>query len=134
MARHIEFNPDKCVGCRACELICSLVKEGGFIPNLARIRVERSGVQKLEGFVCRQCDDPPCAKVCPVKAISKDKDGRVLIDESKCIGCGACVRACPYHDMFFDSEKKKAIKCDLCGGHPNCIPMCMHGAIKLVEK
>ena len=71
MARHIQHYPQKCVTCRACEIICSLVKEGGFVPNLARIRINRTGVQKLEGFVCRQCDDAPCAKACPVKAISK---------------------------------------------------------------
>lgn len=134
MARHIQHYPEKCVICRACELICSLVKEGGFVPNLARIRINRPGVQRLEGHVCRQCDDPPCAKVCPVHAISVGPDKRVLIDEKKCIGCRACITGCPYGDMFFDQKRKKAIKCDLCGGHPNCIPMCMHDAIRLVEK
>ena len=45
---------------------------------------------------CMQCDDPSCVTVCPTKATFQRKDGIVDIDQKFCIGCAACVLACPY--------------------------------------
>ena len=44
---------------------------------------------------CQHCDNPACLPVCPAKAIYKGPHGEVLVDQSKCIGCGACASACP---------------------------------------
>ena len=84
--------------------------------------------------LCNQCDNPACVPVCPVKATWKDDNGVVVIDKSKCIGCGACVKACPYGDRFLDPVKKKADKCDFCfrrieqGLQPACVETCVGGA------
>lgn len=71
---------------------------------------------------------------CPVKAIYRAEDGRVLIDEEKCIGCRTCLTACPFGAMFWDYDARKAIKCDLCGGDPYCVKYCPRAAVLYVPE
>ncbi len=51
---------------------------------------------------CNHCDNPSCVKVCPTAATYKDKDGLVLMNYDKCIGCRICVVACPYSARRFN--------------------------------
>lgn len=91
----------KCVGCHACTIACVaenklppgvvyrpvLEEELGTYPNVTRRFIPRP---------CMQCEDPPCTPVCPVNATNTNDDGIVVVDYNKCIGCRACLTACPY--------------------------------------
>ncbi len=91
----------KCVGCHACTVGCVaenklppgvvyrpvLEETWGIYPNVGRRFVPRP---------CMQCDNPPCTPVCPVNATFKNEEGVVEVDYDQCIGCRACLTACPY--------------------------------------
>jgi len=128
------ISPGKCIGCRTCELICSFKKNEEFNPRNAAVSVFAYEEAALSvPLMCMQCEEPSCMKVCPMSAIYKSEDGRVLIDGSKCIGCKMCVSACPVGNISYNTKQKKIVKCDLCGGEPKCVEFCPSGAITYVE-
>lgn len=129
-------NTEDCVGCNACEVAC---KQEHNLPAGPRwIRVYSDSPREIEGKLqlryivthCMHCSRPPCKDVCPVEAITKRKDGIVLIDEELCIGCKDCIEGCPLGVMQFDEEEEVARKCDLCvdrldrGLQPACVAAC----------
>jgi Fe-S-cluster-containing hydrogenase component 2 len=121
----------QCVGCRQCELACSIVHEGCFAPWLARVNVDRKEDIVLSSpVICRHCSDAPCAAACPVDAIIKSEaTGAYYVDNRLCIGCLQCIEACPYGAVFFNNSKGIALKCDMCGGDPACVRACPNGVI-----
>ena len=124
-----------CVGCTDCVLACKTendVPDGycrdwinqalrGQMPNLRlTITSER----------CNHCDRPPCVSCCPTGASHVHDFGKVvLVDHDKCIGCKACLAACPY-DARFIHPLGYADKCTFCihrvkeGKDPACVSVC----------
>jgi Fe-S-cluster-containing dehydrogenase component len=117
--------PNLCIGCRECELMCSLKHHGVFNPAMARIRVNRFAEEKCyEPAACMHCDAPECAQACPVEAMSPDeRTGAMVIDDEACTMCYQCAEACP-HGAINIAPGGEVLKCDLCGGEPVCVEFC----------
>lgn len=95
----------RCIGCNACTVACKqenttpdgvfwtkvVSEEIGTFPNVTRAYIP---------LLCNHCEEAPCERVCPTTATYHTEDGIVLVDENKCIGCGACITACPYKNRI----------------------------------
>jgi anaerobic carbon-monoxide dehydrogenase iron sulfur subunit len=122
---------DRCIACQSCERIC-------FFHHAQVHHVHASGIfvhvdldlRRIFTVTCRQCEVAMCMKVCPSGAISRDPQTHaVVVDVSRCIGCGMCVAACPFGSVQLGGVQRVATKCDLCGGHPRCVDVCMARAL-----
>jgi len=139
-AKHkLEFNPDLCRWCRACELVCSLHHEGEFRPAASRIRMLLDPFEaEMKASMCRQCRRPRCLLACPEDAIIVDeRTGARVILADRCTGCGTCADACPFDEegtiLRLDETADVYVKCDLCGGAPKCAEICPTDALTHVE-
>ena len=94
MNHFIFADPVKCIGCNTCMAACSLAHEQQGLLSRPRLEVMRHG-NGTAPVSCRHCEDMPCAKVCPVNAITATGHS-VHINESNCIGCKLCGLACPF--------------------------------------
>lgn len=130
----------RCIGCQACTMACAMenaLPEGQFRTSAATYAVTTSEGQTGLSMVprlCNHCEEPPCIPVCPVGASFKRKDGVVLVDADRCVGCAYCVQACPYEARFVNHDTGKADKCTFCshrveaGLLPACVETCVGGA------
>ena len=130
----------RCIGCQACTIACAMenaLPEGQFRTSAATYAVTATEGQTGLSMVprlCNHCEDPPCIPVCPVGATFKRKDGVVLVDADRCVGCAYCVQACPYEARFVNHDTGKADKCTFCshraeaGLLPACVETCVGGA------
>ena len=126
---------DICFNCQACVVACMQEND---LSDASWINIVTVGPRMVDGklvvdyipVTCTHCANPLCADACPVEAITKREDGVVLIDESLCNGCMACIPACPFAVIRFDDEKGVAAKCNLCiqriekGLKPACVQHC----------
>ena len=116
-----------CVGCHACEIACKQEHGLGVGPRFIKV-IERSPA--YIPIYCHHCARPPCKDSCPADAISRNEWSIVCVDAELCIGCKACVEACPFGAMQFDEETDVAMMCDLCyerlegGEEPACSTVC----------
>lgn len=130
----------RCIGCQSCTISCGIENAtpiGEFRTTVRQYEVtdEKQVVNNvLLPRLCNHCDNPPCVPVCPVQATYQRKDGIVVINNERCIGCAYCVQACPYDARFINEETKTADKCTFCthrleaGLLPACVESCVGGA------
>ena len=127
----LEVLPDKCSGCRLCEMVCSLAHEGECSTAKSRIKIfrdEEFGNNLIS--VCLQCADAYCVESCAYGALSRDdKTGVVLVDDELCNVCEIFITACPLGAISLNKEREIVFKCDLCGGDPECVKICSRGAL-----
>ncbi|HEV7798028.1 MAG TPA: 4Fe-4S dicluster domain-containing protein [Pyrinomonadaceae bacterium] len=130
----------RCIGCHACTTACKS-------ENLVPLSVTRTYVKHVDVGIfpqarrahqvtrCNQCAHAPCVTACPTTAMFKRDDGIVDFDKSICIGCKACMAACPYDAIFINPEDHSAEKCNFCahridvGLEPACVVVCPTQAI-----
>ena len=101
----------RCIGCYGCQLACKA--EHGTPPGVyyARVLKQEEGqyptVRQLSlPVLCNHCEDPPCVDACPTGASFKwEEDGIVDIDHDRCVGCRACMMACPYTNRYFNDQR-----------------------------
>ena len=117
---------DRCVGCHACTVACKAINDvpvGRFWNRVLRVgptpKVGGSGqYPDVEMYFlnvsCQHCADPECIKVCPTGASFKAEDGTVQVDHEACIGCEACLDACPYGVRYMNEDAGFVEKCTLC--------------------
>lgn len=135
----LSTNPAQCVGCRTCEIVCSLAHDGMCQPSLSRIHTEYDPTKTLAKLavmadVCRQCNMADCYLACEYDALILDPDtGARIIDPNKCLGCGECLAACPWDMIVENGDTGLCTKCDLCGGDPQCVKYCPANAITYIE-
>ena len=130
----------KCIGCHACTVACKTEHD---VP----VGVFRTWVQYVEKgefpntrrtfsvMRCNQCENAPCTKICPTAALFHRPGGIVDFDNTRCIGCKACMQACPYDAIYIDPGDGTAAKCNFCahridaGIRPACEIVCPTNAI-----
>lgn len=162
----IIVNVDECIGCHACFIACK--QENQVAPKIQWNRIQKlenikSNIINYFRVSCQHCEDPACLQVCPMKAVYKGKHGEVLVNQEACIGCKACLAACPYGVPKFNDAKLtsyfgeleplsvlpgspshnshpgKAEHCTLCshrldeGRPPACVEICPAKALTLVD-
>jgi anaerobic carbon-monoxide dehydrogenase iron sulfur subunit len=130
-AKMIEVEPDKCRGCRLCEMACSFHHEKEFSAAKSRIRILKDDHWAFDcPLLCMQCVEAPCIETCSMEAIRRNEvTGVVVVDPHNCTGCGDCITACPLHALSLDEEKSTVFKCELCAGDPECVKWCPNGAL-----
>ena len=131
--RFIVSDPDKCVGCHICGLVCSVTHEEGFNPLLSRIRSIRIEPAYNISISCCLCEDPTCVKSCPRAALSKNEEtGIIQVNEEKCNGCAWCIESCEFGAITLHPAKKTVVICNLCEGEPKCLQFCPKDALMFV--
>jgi TPP-dependent indolepyruvate ferredoxin oxidoreductase alpha subunit len=131
----VNCNPIKCNGCIICEYVCSFEKESTYNPVKSRIRAVHLDSISHMAMTCRTCEDAQCVSACPKGALRQSPDDRtIIVDESKCIGCGWSITACRYGAITLHPTTLKPIVCDTCGGQPVCVQWCPENALSLKGK
>ncbi len=143
--KSIFVNPDRCVACKTCEIVCAIKRSSlskklpeaiyETVSPVSRVRVEPAGKQGGFPVQCRHCEDAPCLDACPSAALYRDQEGLVLVRDERCIGCWMCVMVCPFGAPQPFRHFRKMIKCDLCSGldGPACVQNCPTGALILID-
>ncbi|HUF27722.1 MAG TPA: 4Fe-4S dicluster domain-containing protein [Gemmatimonadaceae bacterium] len=130
----------RCIGCHACTTACKSENDVPVGVTRTYVKYVDVGVfpQTRRAFQvtrCNQCDDAPCTTACPTSAMFRRPDGIVDFDKEICIGCKACIAACPYDAIFINPEDHSAEKCNFCahridmGLEPACVVVCPTEAI-----
>ncbi len=160
MRAAILVTPDRCTACRGCQIQCKnwnqlpaekTTNRGTYEnpPDLSfntynRIRFLEKEESPVEWFFfsqrCFHCTDAACKDVCPVDAIYHGKQGNVVIDQKKCIGCTYCVQSCPFEIPRYSEAAEKTNKCHLCFDRianslePACTPTCPTDGLQFGER
>ena len=130
----------KCIGCHACSTACKSENEVPLGVYRTWVKYVETGTypdarRHFQVTRCNHCANPPCVRICPTEAMFQRADGIVEFDGNVCIGCKACMQACPYDAIYIDPASHTAAKCNYCahrldvGLEPACVVVCPEQAI-----
>jgi Fe-S-cluster-containing dehydrogenase component/formate-dependent nitrite reductase membrane component NrfD len=130
----------RCIGCHACTTACKSENQVPLSVTRTYVKYVDVGVfprtrRAFQVTRCNQCEHAPCVTACPTSAMFRRDDGIVDFDKEICIGCKACMAACPYDAIFINPEDHSAEKCNFCahrldvGLEPACVVVCPTEAI-----
>jgi Fe-S-cluster-containing dehydrogenase component/formate-dependent nitrite reductase membrane component NrfD len=130
----------KCIGCHSCTVACKTENRVPLGVNRTWVKYVEKGTfpqarRVFQVTRCNHCEKPPCVEICPVSAMFKRGDGIVDFNPAQCIGCKACMQACPYDAIYLDPAWDTAAKCHFCahrievGLEPACVVVCPERAI-----
>lgn len=150
MSKALLYDATLCIGCKQCEEACARQNSLPYDDKVAAEEVQSAHkftvvLNKHEKFMrrlCMNCNEPSCASVCPVAALRKTKDGPVIYDAARCMGCRYCLVACPFNVPKYEWGKALPLvrKCTMCpdrvsAGQPTaCAEACPTGATKFGER
>jgi len=134
------INNETCIGCHACSTACKSENEVPLGVNRTWVKSVETGAfpnvrRHFQVTRCNHCANPPCVRICPVTAMYQRDDGIVEFNGDACIGCKACLQACPYDAIYIDPDSGTAAKCHYCshrtdiGLEPACVVVCPEHAI-----
>lgn len=154
--------PDRCLGCRTCELSCALWRDSAGRrlagagredpPPRSRVRVIVGPAGRAFPNQCRQCADAPCVAVCPTGALSlaeatpargwardagqAGRDPAIQFRAQLCIGCFSCLYHCPFGAVLPDGDGRYPLRCDACAQmeYPACVDSCPAEALALGDE
>ncbi|HOO45081.1 MAG TPA: 4Fe-4S dicluster domain-containing protein [Deltaproteobacteria bacterium] len=152
----------RCTACRGCQVACkqwnelpaSKTRNVGSYQNpqdlewntwtLIRFQEHQDTDGSFQWLFrkdgCMHCTDAACVRVCPSGALSYTEFGTVAVDQDRCIGCKACISACPFDIPRYNAETEKIYKCDLCLNRlkenqiPACVLSCPTGALSIGKR
>ncbi len=130
----------RCIGCHACTVACKSENNVPVGSFRTWVKYTEAGVfpqvkRHFSVLRCNHCTKAPCVTICPVNALEKRKDGIVDIDRDACIGCRACMQACPYDAIYLNEDSGAIEKCHFCAHRiemnlePACVIVCPEQAI-----
>ena len=138
------LDSDSCIGCHACTVACKSEHDIPLGVNRTWVKYIETGTfpnvnRHFSVMRCNHCDDAPCIAICPTNALFRAANGVVDFDDSNCIGCKACMNACPYDALYINPATNTANKCNFCnhrieqGLEPSCVVVCPTHAIKVAD-
>jgi len=130
----------KCIGCHSCTVACKTENRVPLGVNRTWVKYVEKGKfpqarRVFQVTRCNHCEKPPCVEICPVRAMFQRRDGIVDFNPDQCIGCKACMQACPYDAIYLDPMRNTTAKCHFCahrvevGLQPACVAVCPEQAI-----
>jgi carbon-monoxide dehydrogenase iron sulfur subunit len=142
--KEVLIKPERCVGCKSCELACAVAHSrsrtlaGALTEKPApRKRIYASQWESRKfPLNCRHCEEPLCVRVCPTGSMSKDRDTGVVSHQTAlCLGCGMCELACPFGVIGRQAQGNIIVKCDRCPELevPACVTACPTRALLFAE-
>jgi carbon-monoxide dehydrogenase iron sulfur subunit len=139
----IFVRPERCMGCKSCEIACAVQHSKGKTLLSAILEsptpMKRLFVESTEQIrmpvMCRHCEDAPCLNACITGCLYRDDKGFVRRKKERCIGCWTCIMVCPFGVISRDKNKHIAVKCDRCHklDVPACVSACPTKALVLVD-